>query len=215
MNCDEFAEVATDLVKKQPVDSEKKLRALTHADVCPRCSNRLEQEQDLTACLRDLAGAMASEEAPAHLEDRLLSQFRRLHETSEISTKRGWYRSSGVIAAGIILLIVSGYLVMIRPPHVDKPQLGTDSEYFRSRADTPVDRRIDKARPQVVTGFIPLVEGYYKGAPERGHVLRVRLDRTALLWMGLPMNEELAETSILADVLIGDDGLAQAVRFVR
>jgi len=32
---------------------------------------------------------------------------------------------------------------------------------------------------------------------------------------GLPVNQERAESRVKADVLIGEDGLARAIRFVR
>ena len=38
---------------------------------------------------------------------------------------------------------------------------------------------------------------------------------SALATFGIPMNEERAEEAIRADVLLGEDGLARAVRFVK
>jgi hypothetical protein len=52
-------------------------------------------------------------------------------------------------------------------------------------------------------------------AMESGHVVRVELPRTALVSMGLPMNPERAGELVKADVLMGDDGVARAIRFVR
>ena len=46
-------------------------------------------------------------------------------------------------------------------------------------------------------------------------MVRVRLPRSALAAFGLPMNEQRAEETIQADVVLGEDGLARAVRFVK
>lgn len=213
MNCEEFAEMVTDLLQRQPVDEEKRMRALTHARVCSTCSLRMEQEQALTVQLRALARAMAPEEAPVWIEERVLSQFRKRTPSTDRPPRRSWLTASGAIAAGLVLLILSAYFVMLNSPQPE--QIHTRTRAIENQGSAPPGRGSSTLRRLVVTDFIPLVDASSMGASERGHLLRVRLDRTALLWIGLPMNEDLAESSILADVLIGDDGLARAVRFVR
>jgi len=48
-----------------------------------------------------------------------------------------------------------------------------------------------------------------------GQVMRVELPRSALMSFGLPMDMERAAERIKADVVVGNDGLARAIRFVR
>ena len=48
-----------------------------------------------------------------------------------------------------------------------------------------------------------------------GHLVRVELPRSALVSFGLPVNFERAGGRVKADVLLGDDGIAHAIRFVR
>jgi hypothetical protein len=67
----------------------------------------------------------------------------------------------------------------------------------------------------VVTDFIPLTDGDSLKRIERGELIRVHMPRIALLKFGLPMNVEHAGVPVKADLLIGDDGLAHAIRFVR
>jgi len=64
-----------------------------------------------------------------------------------------------------------------------------------------------------MTDFLPVV--YDLSPIEHGRLVRVQLPRSALAAFGLPFNEQLAERPIDADVLLGDDGLVQAVRFVK
>jgi hypothetical protein len=67
-----------------------------------------------------------------------------------------------------------------------------------------------------VTEFLPLVAGAPAATPlEGGQLVRVRLPRAALASLGLPLNVERDNEPVKADVLIGNDGLARAIRFVR
>ena len=45
--------------------------------------------------------------------------------------------------------------------------------------------------------------------------MRVRLPRTALAAFGFPVNEDNMEQAVKADVVLGEDGLARAVRVVK
>lgn len=67
----------------------------------------------------------------------------------------------------------------------------------------------------IATDFIPLTYGESQSAMDGGHVVRVELPRTALAQFGLPVNAESSAKPVTADVLLGDDGLARAIRFVR
>jgi len=68
---------------------------------------------------------------------------------------------------------------------------------------------------EVATDFLPLTFVADSAAQESGHVVRVRVPRSALIAFGVPMNVERAGEFIMADVMIGDDGLARAIRFVQ
>jgi hypothetical protein len=50
---------------------------------------------------------------------------------------------------------------------------------------------------------------------DSGSVVRIELPRSALESFGFPMNMERAGERIKADVVVGNDGLARAIRFVR
>ncbi len=77
------------------------------------------------------------------------------------------------------------------------------------------DPKEQKAPREIATDFIPLMYGGASGALDSGQVVRVELPRSALVSFGLPMNLERANERIKADVVIGSDGLARAIRFVR
>lgn len=67
---------------------------------------------------------------------------------------------------------------------------------------------------EVTTDFLPLTYGSLSQFDD-GQVVRVELPRSALQSLGLPMNAERAGERVKADVLLGHDGVARAIRFVR
>lgn len=71
------------------------------------------------------------------------------------------------------------------------------------------------AREEIATDFLPLSYGSDLTQLEGGQVVRVELPRAALQSLGLPMNVERASEHVKADVLIGSDGVARAIRFIR
>ncbi len=70
------------------------------------------------------------------------------------------------------------------------------------------------AAAESVTEFMPLVAG---SAPPMtsGRLVRVEVSRSALASLGLPVDMTRAGETVKADVLLGEDGLARAIRLVR
>ena len=64
-----------------------------------------------------------------------------------------------------------------------------------------------------MTDFFPLMDS----APplERGQMLRVQLPAAAMQTVGLPVREDHLTDPIQADVLVGEEGIPRAIRFVR
>jgi hypothetical protein len=68
---------------------------------------------------------------------------------------------------------------------------------------------------EYLTDFFPLSYGGDRRPMESGEVIRVQMPRSALIAFGLPVNVERADLPVKADLLVGEDGLAHAIRFVR
>lgn len=68
------------------------------------------------------------------------------------------------------------------------------------------------AANEITTEFIPLA-GFSQS--EGVHLMRVELPRSALASFGIPVNADRAGGRVKADVLLGEDGTARAIRFVR
>jgi hypothetical protein len=107
-------------------------------------------------------------------------------------------------------------------PAIELPELKANNRAPRRAPDSKSQRRmpqrVQKAPPveraEIATEFISI------GGPnamllEGGRVVRVELPRSALVSFGLPMNMERADQRIKADVVVGNDGMAHAIRFVR
>lgn len=69
-------------------------------------------------------------------------------------------------------------------------------------------------REEITTDFLPLTYGGLSQM-DGGQVVRVEVPRSALQSFGLPINVERAGERVKADVLVGNDGVARAIRFVR
>ena len=69
--------------------------------------------------------------------------------------------------------------------------------------------------PEVTTDFIALAYWNESNVSEAGQVVRLELPRYAMARFGVPINEERYDERVKADVWLGADGLARAIRFVQ
>jgi len=70
-------------------------------------------------------------------------------------------------------------------------------------------------RDEYVTDFIPLSYGGVQKPMESGEVIRMEMPRSALIAFGLPVNVDRAYAPVKAELLLGEDGMARAIRFLR
>jgi hypothetical protein len=81
-----------------------------------------------------------------------------------------------------------------------------------ARIANPTTRE-DQTTTEMVTDFFPLMDP----APpfNRGEILRVQVPATAMRAVGLPVGDDHLADQIQADVLVGEEGLPRAIRFVK
>jgi len=141
--------------------------------------------------LRSLSAEMkGSCEAPPHVEAALVEAFRR----SRSARRRSRPRWAATVAASV-LIAAAVALLHRKPP---------------ATAGVVPDRETE-----IVTEFLPVAGGDFTEPLERGRLVRVELPRSALAVFGLPMNEDRAWETVQADVVMGEDGMARAIRFVQ
>ncbi len=134
----------------------------------------------------------------------------------------------GAIAAGLAIL-----LAIPRSPEtpvhkaesqpavgaVETPNPVAETLAEEHAAPAPVRRKARRApaasTAQVVaTPFFALDAGVV-GEPPSGYLMRVKVPRATMASFGLPVNQDLLDQRVDADVLFGSDGNARAIRFVR
>ena len=151
----------------------------------------------LTAALRALAEDDGREGASPAVEARLLAEVQSIGR----ARRRRSYASTLALAAGLALAVAAPLLwrAALRPPDAETPAV-----------------RVEGPRREVATAFFPLVYGSIPFTD--GQIVRMEVPRTALASFGLASPDAQSGSSsrtVLADVLVGEDGLARAVRFVR
>ena len=95
--------------------------------------------------------------------------------------------------------------------------IGASAWFLRdaTRIDVPPAQPAADAAGEPLTGFVPL--GYNRIPAGPTHIVRLEVPRAALASFGLLSMDSTGSPeseTVLADVIIGDDGLARAVRFV-
>jgi hypothetical protein len=82
----------------------------------------------------------------------------------------------------------------------------------RRAAATPL---ANHATPEIATDFMPLGDVSPASLQDGGQIVRVKLRRATLVTFGIPVNMDRYNEDLKADVLIGIDGRARAIRFVQ
>ncbi len=103
----------------------------------------------------------------------------------------------------------------LTPRPADVPRARAANVSYRGNRPSRPAQAADARAQEVATEFIPLVHAGQYAPAEEGHLVRVEVPRSALVSFGLPVNAEATGGSVKADVLMGQDGIARAIRFVR
>jgi hypothetical protein len=148
-------------------------------------------ERELLEGLRALSSD-GPRQAPAHVEDQLLTEFRR---RSRLRRARVWISAAsvGAVAATIAVLLWIGPLA---------------SKHAASPADAP-------PLTEETAGFYPLPDAEALPPVESAMVVRVQMPMASLELIGFPINQDRASDRVEAEVLLGQDGLARGVRLVE
>jgi len=159
----------------------------------------MNEDRELVEALRELA-SNGPVEAPPRVEQRLAWEFRRMKRRRNLLT---W--APGLSAAAVALALLLGTHRDLLHPHQAKPAAVRAVE----SAAAPV------AEEEADASFYPLPEAEALPAVENAVVIRVQLPVSSLQLMGVPIGNERAGASVDADLLLGQDGLARAVRLAE
>lgn len=150
----------------------------------------------LNAAMRRLASESAQPEPPVEIEAALLAEFDRTHRRKRVLS---WTITAGAIAASVVLVwsVQSGPDSKATAPAVAVSSPPVSEDAWASD------------RPFVAIPYVTPLAPY-----ERTQVVRMEVPVAALIAAGLPMSTADVGAHAEADVVVGQDGRARAVRLV-
>jgi hypothetical protein len=167
-------------------------RVDAHVVECASCAAWLARERELTAAIRDLGRATADALPSPALEGQLLAAFAARPQAGR--PPRGSWLRRGLAAAAVLALVAAG-LFAVRD-HLQRDGLND---------------------PDVQTAFAsefhPWPGAETLPAFESGQLVRMELPASVLPLLGIVPAMAVTTETVEADVLVGQDGLARAVRF--
>ena len=179
------------------------------------------EEQLLTGLLREVAEADANLVAPTNLEQRALSRWERSPRVA--STRTSARVKVALALAAAVLLLIAGSIrsgptpatseprrvdVVAPPPHataeaVEPAPVSVPAKTLRRRP-APIRRQSVDFVP-----LLPMTPGELSGSFQ---IVRVQMPRAALGALAATTDMRHVQDPVLADVLLGEDGMARAIR---
>jgi hypothetical protein len=241
MNCEELEAMGLDAEHDVSLSEIERVAAREHASTCSRCARLQDSWQRARAEMRGFAEATADAETPARVEMRLRQEFRMQHRTLK-TRRTAVITAWAVAAAAVLMAAISwqswrnsqtGNSSGHVSPQKVNPTAGNDSGVQNNAqfsgvqtSGPPIDgsqTRMNGQKPakdgsaetlvaQTDAVDFTLLPGALPADTDDAAILRVRMQRGSLGALGLPVNEERAGEWIQVDLLVGNDGLPQAVR---
>ena len=213
MSCRQFKADIIEWARGGPASAESR----NHARSCHECWDLFEEQSLLSERERSLS----IPQAPPELEAKLLGEFLRIRG---VRRSRGpWILVPLAAAAALLIAFTLNTKTPAPParvvPNIPAAPIAAITAVPAPSPETPravVAVRPRKPRPARVVEE-PFVQIPYTQplAPwERGEIVRVELPVAALIAQGFPMATSDAGAAARADVLIGEDGRARAVRLI-
>jgi anti-sigma factor RsiW len=194
MNCQEFWNSIP-----EPGDCQDSRHLLE----CSACAARMSRYRELEAGFRAVAASSRRVEAPPRVEARLRSAFRSQTGRESRVPSRRWIPVATWATAFAAMFAVAALLVRPRPPEVARPPAQHTIELAMLLPQTDAD------------GFVPLPNAAGMAADEDDvNLVRVAVPRSAMIALGFDVSTDRAEELVEADVKLGSNGTARAVRFL-
>jgi hypothetical protein len=225
MKCEEFDAIGLDAERGASLSELERATAREHASACSRCAALQDSWQAARVELKGFADSTAAAETPARVEMRLRQEFRTLHGT--MKTRRIAVIAAWALAAAVVLAGAVSWSSWRRSQqeeaakHLAAPAQNDDAKTNGANLQNAANgaqlgsANSDSAETLMADNELrnfTLLPGALPAEADDAESVRVRMQRGALGALGLPVNEERAGEWIQVDLLVGDDGLPQAVR---
>lgn len=225
--CEEVRELLVAVARAETVSASGQTFLREHVENCPQCRRKLANQRMLSAGLL-VAAAASPAKPPAAVKVALLREFRRQRTVAPMRRPVLWWTAIASVAAA---LLVAAMLETLRRPPVITPRLVAPPPPVVATAPVPAapappPRRRVKARvlppvpkveeaPEVATDFFEIPYSEPLRPDERADVIRIQMPRANIAAFGLPVSGGRLDSRVTADVLMGEDGVARAVRLIR
>jgi hypothetical protein len=193
-----------------------------HLAVCAACATQWEPHRALAMGLHAMGQEWRKQEAPPRVEAGLTAAFRSqtafqvrrsLHH-SWWTPVFAWASAAAAMVALAVLTMHGSHPAPVKPGTVATPRRSVQSMVQTASAVLPGDADTDDAASVLGDGFVRLPNAPSIDPNEDFNVVRVEVPGSAIIAMGVSVSEERASETLLADVALGADGTARAVRLV-
>ena len=206
MNCQEFWNTMPELAH------EAEDGHFEHLGECPACAALLNRQRTLASGLRMLAADWRSVEAPARVESRLTAAFLgQAGLAVRRPAARWWVPVATWAAAAAAVVALAVFLTRDRP--VVPAHRTSSSGVQLAAVKPPEDLETPGDSSDADNDFIPIPNAARIEPNEDLNLVRVEVPRSAMIALGYAVNEDRASEPVEAEVVLGADGLARAVRF--
>jgi len=219
MKCEDFEAIGLDAERDASLSEIERAAAREHVGTCPRCAALQDSWLAARVELRTLAEATREHEAPARVEMRLRQEFRTQHHTFKArrtAVIAAWALATAAVLVGAVSWI--NWRVQDQGGHPGAQRnpgnltAGSDGGANQQAPDQNQSADSETLVADGEFGDFTLLPGVLPSDTDDTTIMRVRMQRGALGTLGLPVNEENASDWIQVDLLVGNDGLPQAVR---
>ncbi|HEU5336063.1 MAG TPA: hypothetical protein VFU27_08875 [Terriglobales bacterium] len=231
MDCNQFTNVLDELERESLMPAGMRGLALQHAESCSHCRARLAVARLLSLELRALARDDEQLSPPARVEAALLAAFReKSRRRARVWRGLGWAgaAASVALAAGLLSSRIMRRSAPLSPPAIQAaqpapvPQPSSAAPLMKqlvvagARSASPPRSRAAHARAAVgsAADFIALSPWATSYPVGDAMVVRVQVPRSAPALVGLPLGGGDMSGTVTADVVLGQDGIARAIRFL-
>jgi len=240
-NCKEFYPLIVAAARREPVAAELE----QHLDTCPDCCVALANQRSLTAALGAMAKSdplpppaiqaalLADLRSQTNLRTSRPSNPLRTHATLPGRARKQVVLAAAAVAAALALAFFwpkpqapapprMAHIAPPAPPVVEQskpapePLRQLPARAKRRGAPRPVPApAAPEPQPEVATDFYPVPYTEPLRPHQRADIYRVQVPRASMAAFGIPVIGGRLDSQITADVVVGEDGVTRAVRFIR
>jgi hypothetical protein len=206
MNCQEFWNTMPELGHEAAEED------CEHVRECAQCAALLNRQRTLATGLRRLAADWRPVGAPARVETKLTAAFLGQAGLSLLRPATRWWVPVATWAAATAAVLALA-MFLARDRQVAPAHRTASSRVQLAAVEPPADLEMPGDFSDAESDFIPMPNAARIEPNEELNLVRVEVPRSAMIAAGYAVSEDRAAEPVEAEVVLGADGLARAVRF--